>query len=41
MVGAAVKAGPGPEALEGAGGWVGTAATFVARRYIVNTHKLK
>ena len=30
MVGAAVKAGPGPEALEGAGGWVGTAATFVA-----------
>ena len=30
MVGAAVRAGPGPEALEGAGGWVGTAATFVA-----------
>ena len=30
MVGAAVKAGPVPEALEGAGGWVGTAATFVA-----------
>ena len=30
MVGAAVKAVPGPEALEGARGWVGTAATFVA-----------
>ena len=30
MVGAAVKAGPEPEALEGAGGLVGTAATFVA-----------
>ena len=30
MVGAAVEAGPGPEALEGAGGWVETAAMFVA-----------
>ena len=30
MVGAVVKAEPGPEALEGAGGWAGTAATFVA-----------
>ena len=30
MVGAAVKAEPGPEALKGAGDWVGTAATFVA-----------
>ena len=30
MVGAAVNAGPGPKALEGAGDWVGTAATFVA-----------
>ena len=30
MVEEAVKAGPGPEALGGAGGWVGTAATFVA-----------
>ena len=30
MVGAAVKAGPEPEALEGVEGWVGTAATFVA-----------
>ena len=30
MVGAAVKVGPGPEALESAEGWVGTAATFVA-----------
>ena len=30
MVGAAVKAEPGPEALEGAGGWAGTAVTFLA-----------
>ena len=30
MVGVAVKARPGPEALEGAGGWVGIAAAFVA-----------
>ena len=28
MIGAAIRAGPG--ALEGAGGWVGAAATFVA-----------
>ena len=28
MVGAAIRAGPG--ALEGAGGWAGAAATFVA-----------
>ena len=30
MVGAAVKAGAGPEVLEGARGCVGAAATFVA-----------